>query len=234
MLLYIFFYLFIAQTEGRKLPNDDKFPSPRIVILGATGVGKSSLANVLRGRHKNFDGEGFKSGCFKVQSHLDPVTKETCPDRGYWLGNSSLPEFTIIDTPGFGDDLVKEEKTIENLVSVLKNDIKYVHLFVIAFKQTDNRMTHALRSMLSLFEKMFGNHFWKNAVLEATHWNYAENSIRLRESAHPKITEDFWTNEFNRVLKNNFEVETSIPSVFIDTFYDPDNPEEVRNLRRYF
>ena len=36
--------------------------------------------------------------------------------------------------------------------------------------------------------------------VKATHWNYAENSIRLRESAHPKITEDFWTNEFNRLV----------------------------------
>ena len=42
---------------------------------------------------------------------------------------------------GFGDDLLKEEKTIENLVNTLKNEVKYVHLFVIAFRQQDNRYT---------------------------------------------------------------------------------------------
>ena len=70
--------------------NEDRFPSPRIVILGATGVGKSSLANVLVGRDKNYNGgRRFRQGCFKVSAGLDSVTKATCADRGYFLGNTS-------------------------------------------------------------------------------------------------------------------------------------------------
>ena len=38
----------------------------------------------------------------QVRSGADAVTKFTCADKGHWLGNSSYPKFTIIDTPGFG------------------------------------------------------------------------------------------------------------------------------------
>ena len=142
------------------------YPSPRLVILGATGVGKSSLANVLIGRDKTYEGHGFKDGCFNVSTGLDSVTKKTCADVGYWMGDSNSLQVTVIDTPGFGDSLAEEEKIIENLVATLRDKIKFVHVFIIAFKQTDNRMTNSLRSMISLFEKMFGHKFWENVILE--------------------------------------------------------------------
>jgi len=142
------------QRKPVVVTNEDMYASPRIVILGktgeawknakfatssgATGVGKSSLANVLLGRDKNYDGRGHRDGCFKVMglnNEGSSVTKATCPDSGHWLGNTQRPLFTVIDTPGFGNNLVEEEKTIESLVNILKDEIKYIHAFVIAFKQ---------------------------------------------------------------------------------------------------
>ena len=55
---------------------------------------------------------------------------------------------TVIDTPGFGSDLVQEQQTIESLVEVLKTDIRWVHTFVIAFRQQDNRLTASLQVSL--------------------------------------------------------------------------------------
>ena len=224
----------LVQNSKGSLPsynNEDRFPSPRIVILGATGVGKSSLANVLVGRDKNYNGRSFNNGCFKVSTGLDSITKRTCADQGYWKGNTTGPRFTVIDTPGFGDKLLEEEKTIENLVTTLRDQIKYVHVFIIAFKQTDNRMTHSLRTMISLFEKMFGRKFWDNAILEATHWNHGEDAERIRMESDPPITQEFWTSEFNRILRKEYELTRDLGSVFIDTFHHKHDPYETEVFR---
>ena len=186
--------------------NEDKFPSPRIVILGGLGVGKSSLANVLVGRDKNYNGWSFDSGCFKVKSGQESVTKATCADRGHWLGDTSGPRFTVIDTPGFGEKLLEEQRTIENLVTTLRDEIKYVHVFILAFKESDQRMTHSLRSMISLFEKMFGDQFWDNAILEGTFWNHGQDAERRRMASEPRLTRQFWTSEFNRKLRAEFKL----------------------------
>jgi GTPase SAR1 family protein len=209
--------------------NEYRFPSPRIVILGATGVGKSSLANVLVGRDKNYDGRMFNDGCFKVAATKDVVTKETCADVGYWMGNTGDgARFTVIDTPGFGDRLIEEEKTIESLVQTLRDEIRYINVFVIAFKQTDTRMTYALRSMISLFEKTFGDGFWDNAILEATFWSHGNQAAAQRNQSFPMRTEASWAAELNKKLRREFSLKRDLQAVFIDTHYKEEDLKELK------
>ena len=40
-----------------------------------------------------------------MKSVAEAVTKQTCADQGHFLGNKSFPTFTVIDTPGFGDNV---------------------------------------------------------------------------------------------------------------------------------
>ena len=72
---------------------------------------------------------------------------------------------------------------------------------VVSFFPQDNRMTASLRSMIGLFQKMFGDHFWENAILEATHWNYHSKNVALRAQSEPPIREEWWTDQFNELFR---------------------------------
>ena len=155
MRLWNVILLFCSQNyfgKAVKVTNEQQWPSPRIVLIGGVGVGKSTLARVLlTGKNTGADITPFGTtdGC--LESMADSAggshTKETCPFRNFLFNNSqdvlgdiSPMEITVVDTPGFGATNELERDTIESLVNVLKFEVKFVHAFVILFKQSDYRL----------------------------------------------------------------------------------------------
>ena len=212
----------------------NEYAGPRIVILGQAGAGKSSLANILLGKELNHTGLG--NGCFKVggsEYGRSVVTKKACADEEHWLGNATNPIVTVIDTPGFGGNLEDEEQTIDGLVKFLRNDIEYVNAFVIAFKGDTNRLTLSMKTMLDVLEKRFGDHFWNNVLIEVTFWKFDEGHVRIREHHKPPKTEHSKSENLNDILKMRLGLQKSLPTVFIDSHYSPDNSEEVKKFKQY-
>ena len=77
----------VTVTNGELLQDDplEDLPFPHIVILGATGVGKSSLANVFIGEDPTCE-----NCTFPVCSGADSCTKDTTYAVRPWLGQGQV------------------------------------------------------------------------------------------------------------------------------------------------
>ena len=127
-----------------------------------------------------------------------------------------------MDTPGFGVQLEEEEETISGLVDFLKNELKFVHAFVLSFKETDKRITAEFRLMVRLLSGIFGDQFWDNAIIEATHWSYHEVA-QAKRTLHNEST---WTDHINSMFSGI--TSRKMKSVFIDTYFDVGNTTRER------
>ena len=221
--------MFVYQYFGCSLASKEQ-EIKKVIIIGATGVGKSSLANVLLGRSKNYQGMQFENGCFNVGPQIDFNTARTtapCSDVGYLLGNETKGKMLVVDTPGLGMGKKEDEKSIEKIVTFLKNDVKSVHLFILCIKQQDYRLAADVEAMMKVFTIMFGDHLWKNLFLVVTQWSYHSDEIYVRKEA--KMTESIYSTEYNNYFQRHFDVEKdmTVPTAFIDTFFDEAGTLEV-------
>ena len=158
MTIYCIFLLFFPLLIGADLPL------PRILILGQTGVGKSTLANVLIGEEVDC------TDCtFPICDGLESCTKETKYATGQWLGSFFFQKiilnmmsdflknfsvilgegavFTVVDTPGFGDSQGQETENelIDEMMEVLKGTIKEANALVLLLNGEEERFDYAFQ-----------------------------------------------------------------------------------------
>ena len=166
---------FILVLVGHKsfVSSETAFAFPQFLILGQTGVGKSSLGNVLAGCKPNDE-----SCFFPVCSGLESCTKETKIAEGSYLGDG--PNVTLVDTPGFGDSSGNEDNLLIEMIEVLEETLEEANITILCFDYA-SRFDTGIQKMVLELESLFGrDRFWENVILEITKWAYDPVSIMNR------------------------------------------------------
>ena len=200
-------FLVLALGLHTCLSND--LPVPRIVIVGQTGVGKSTLANVLLGLSPDC------TNCtFPVCHGHDSCTKETKFAMGEWLGRGAL--FTIVDTPGFGDSNNDDNELIDEMIRVLNDVVESANAIILLFNGAEERFDSSLQQMIREMKALFSKAFWKNCIIGVSHWAYDANSIAMRN--HTGKTEEHFLEDWNELLRSKFHIDVTLDGVFIDSW----------------
>merc|ERR1712131_440250 len=153
------------------LCND--LPEPRLVIIGPTGAGKSTMSNVLLGEPVDCE-----NCTFNVCDTHDTCTKNTKYAIGNWLGDGE--NFTIVDTPGFGDSDNDDNLLIDEMMGVLKDVVEGTNGIMLLINGQNRRFDASLQQMIREMQALFGEDFWKFTLIGVSRWAYDEMSIMKR------------------------------------------------------
>lgn len=201
-------------------------PFPHMVIVGGTGVGKSSLAMALIGEDVM-----CKNCTFPICFDSDSCTKQTNYAVAPWLGNPDNQNFTIVDTPGFADSDGEMDELLEEMINILNDEVKSANAIILAMDSTEARFTQSVTKMLGELQALFGTKMWNNTIIEMTKYSYDAEDIEDREKECEKYPdtchdENYWKKEMNRQLEEKFHIGMELPMVFIDSWSQKDKDED--------
>merc|ERR1719500_1455895 len=202
-------------------PIMPELPSPRLVLVGPSGTGKSSLANALLGCDPR-----LPTCIFPVCQGSDSCTKDTSIGTGPWLGSGQ--NFTIVDTPGFDDSDGEDEVHMEEMMDTLANVLGYADTLVLVLKGDTERFTQSLQDMLAKMALIFGSRWWHYLVVGVSFWAYDQDSIdgRVCDPDYPQYCKDenWFKNNINGVMHEKFGIEQNFTFVFTDSWSQTAGP----------
>jgi len=194
------------------------YPDPRIVVVGANGSGKSSLANALLGCGPQDEGCSF-GVCDEGETCTDNTTLAT----GKWLGGTS--EITVVDTPGFGTSSAKAIKLIESMRVALGSDLRSANTILYTIDGSAPAITTGMNDMLSMMSALFGAKFWDYLVIGVTKWSFSQSAIDDRQGACDQYgedseqchNEDWFKREVSKEMLEKFGFERELTFAFMDS-----------------
>jgi len=176
----------------------------KIVVLGNTGVGKSSLCNMLAGNQNAFKvGDEGTS-----QTQLTSETQLTVYKEFKLMGKPDGIKLLLVDTQGLSDTGgdAKDMQHIKNMVERIR-ELETIDLFLLCLDGMNPRFTAYVQSTISLFSDIFPD-FLHHTVMVFNKWNIPQQERKAT----------LMTN-YRQLISRNFN-HNNIPCFFIDSFFN--------------
>ncbi|XP_034412805.1 GTPase IMAP family member 7-like [Cyclopterus lumpus] len=148
----------------------DMSNSTRMVILGKTGVGKSSLANTIFGEQLFKIGHSVNSETIKCQAVTKPVNERN---------------ITLIDTPGFFDTDRSEEELKAEILRSITEFAPGPHAFLIVLKV--ERFTEQEQAVITKIHQYFSEEVFQYATVLFTHGDQLPEGQTIEDFVHDNV-----------------------------------------------
>ncbi|XP_034020567.1 GTPase IMAP family member 7-like [Thalassophryne amazonica] len=136
----------------------------RIVLLGKTGVGKSSIANLLT-----------KDNVFEVNHSAGSGTSK-CKTKSTTVSGRSI---TVIDTPGFFDTNMNKDELKEEILRCMIESSPGPHVFLILLKV--DKYTEEEKAVIKQISKLFSEESFRFAAVVFTRGDQLPEGQRIEE-----------------------------------------------------
>lgn len=169
-----------------------------IVCLGNTGVGKSSLLNMLGNTKEFIVGEGANA-----------QTKEVDAKYCTFLGQDNEIELCLIDTQGLFDPNGDAEdiKNVRSMVTMIRK-FKQIDLFLYCIEANNPRFTTYIQETITLFDSIFPQ-FLDHTVL-------IFNKADIRSKSNRSNLTAQWQDKFIHIFGYG-DIDKKIPCFFLDS-----------------